>query len=59
VAFEFEHSLLEHYSAGGGEAAELAVCAEDAMAWDYQWQRVFGKRAAYGSACRRSINFFR
>ena len=49
--FKFKHLFLDGYSAGGGEAAEVAVGAEYAVAWDDQGQRVFGKRAAYRSAC--------
>ncbi len=34
LAFEFEHSLLDGCSAWGGEAAQGAIGAENAMAWD-------------------------
>jgi hypothetical protein len=44
-----EHFLLGGGSAGGGEAAETAVGAQDAMTWDDQRDGIARHDAAHGS----------
>lgn len=46
---KLQHLLFKRYSSGGGEAAEFAVAADDAVARDNQRQGISGKRAADGS----------
>jgi len=50
LMLKIEHLLLEGYAARGGKAPHFAVAADDAVAGDYQRQRILGQCVADGAA---------
>ena len=58
LAFELEHPLFEGDAAGCGEAAHLAVGADDTVAWNDKRKGIPGQRAADGPAGGRAARLF-